>query len=542
MSSRRDPLAGPPVPPNNTKPGYQTGGSASQQGASKGMAGKFASAFRRQTAEEREARRNKNAGKELGRSQTYNPRMDVIDKLDLSGIHGDSMFHHDSPYDACTPHANRSSKQAPVNAFDPTIDQFTGMSLKGGQRSAGGTSRSRTASNGSSGRRGPNSSLAAQNLSRKEDALEEDADEDVDADDDKSGARPVRPTRRGTGRSVTAPMVPSLPMTGNESASAVHLPSDQRSVTTADSSTNDRERNYYASTSTSRNAVSDMWGHTEEPWQDFAQPKVKSRRPSGANGNGSSRGNSSLHPYGQPGSRDGSTSAASSVLDMEALMTGKTSAERQQEKALAAGGVSPFPEPNYGQSAVSPNENGAPKRSKSLMRRIKSARQYGNVPPPDDDVLELQGRKASQQRSHRYSPSSPVDGRTGDWSNLTATNLGQSASGNLGRSGTRRPTRAEQNRSPHSPPAAGPAGNGEQVTFAEVTPVRSGNGYFDSTVRGGPAAGDEAGSPDEGYGSGSGDGRKGGTNSANGAGLGRSGSIFGRFGRKKSHETRVVTS
>jgi hypothetical protein len=57
------------------------------------MVGKFASAFKRQTAEEKEAKRRDKAQKngQMSRSNTIGgSRMDVIDKLDASGIHGSS--------------------------------------------------------------------------------------------------------------------------------------------------------------------------------------------------------------------------------------------------------------------------------------------------------------------------------------------------------------------------------------------------------------------------------------------------------------------
>ena len=44
-------------------------------------------------------------------------RLDVIDQMDISGIVGASMFHHDSPYDACSPYKNRSGAAAPMRAF-----------------------------------------------------------------------------------------------------------------------------------------------------------------------------------------------------------------------------------------------------------------------------------------------------------------------------------------------------------------------------------------------------------------------------------------
>ena len=42
--------------------------------------------------------------------------VDTIDKLDVTGLFGGS-FHHDGPFDACTPHRNKNNKAAPVMAF-----------------------------------------------------------------------------------------------------------------------------------------------------------------------------------------------------------------------------------------------------------------------------------------------------------------------------------------------------------------------------------------------------------------------------------------
>lgn len=42
--------------------------------------------------------------------------LDTIDKLDVTGFFGGN-FHHDGPFDACTPHRNKNSKKAPVMAF-----------------------------------------------------------------------------------------------------------------------------------------------------------------------------------------------------------------------------------------------------------------------------------------------------------------------------------------------------------------------------------------------------------------------------------------
>ncbi|KAL8817260.1 MAG: hypothetical protein Q9191_008180, partial [Dirinaria sp. TL-2023a] len=45
-------------------------------------------------------------------------KLDVIDQLDLTGIYGTGMVHHDGPFDACNPHRNRKgSQRAPMQAF-----------------------------------------------------------------------------------------------------------------------------------------------------------------------------------------------------------------------------------------------------------------------------------------------------------------------------------------------------------------------------------------------------------------------------------------
>ncbi|CCD24120.1 Pal1p NDAI_0C04600 [Naumovozyma dairenensis CBS 421] len=42
--------------------------------------------------------------------------VDTIDKMDVTALFGGS-FHHDGPFDACTPHRNKNNKAAPVMAF-----------------------------------------------------------------------------------------------------------------------------------------------------------------------------------------------------------------------------------------------------------------------------------------------------------------------------------------------------------------------------------------------------------------------------------------
>ncbi|ANZ77719.1 BA75_05032T0 [Komagataella pastoris] len=43
--------------------------------------------------------------------------LDTIDKLDVTGFFGGGGFHHDGPFDACTPHRNTNKKAPPVMAF-----------------------------------------------------------------------------------------------------------------------------------------------------------------------------------------------------------------------------------------------------------------------------------------------------------------------------------------------------------------------------------------------------------------------------------------
>ncbi|KAK5135436.1 hypothetical protein LTR08_005224 [Meristemomyces frigidus] len=46
--------------------------------------------------------------------------LDIIDKLDVTGIYGQGLFHHDGPFDACNPHRNKNGKSnrpTPMQAF-----------------------------------------------------------------------------------------------------------------------------------------------------------------------------------------------------------------------------------------------------------------------------------------------------------------------------------------------------------------------------------------------------------------------------------------
>lgn len=75
---------------------------------------------RRRRARRRERdERARAEGKSSGQKRVRKPQgLDLIDKLDVTGIYGPSMIHHDGPYDAVQPHRNRKKDtRAPMEAF-----------------------------------------------------------------------------------------------------------------------------------------------------------------------------------------------------------------------------------------------------------------------------------------------------------------------------------------------------------------------------------------------------------------------------------------
>lgn len=60
--------------------------------------------------------RNKSPSKKKQPEPVKAKNLDTIDKLDVTAFFGGG-FHHDGPFDACTPHRNKNQKQAPVMAF-----------------------------------------------------------------------------------------------------------------------------------------------------------------------------------------------------------------------------------------------------------------------------------------------------------------------------------------------------------------------------------------------------------------------------------------
>ncbi|KAI4665874.1 uncharacterized protein J4E78_003339 [Alternaria triticimaculans] len=74
---------------------------------------------RRERRKEREERARDGKDSKSGGKKVRRPQgLDLIDKLDVTGIYGPSMIHHDGPYDAVQPHRNRKKDQrAPMHAF-----------------------------------------------------------------------------------------------------------------------------------------------------------------------------------------------------------------------------------------------------------------------------------------------------------------------------------------------------------------------------------------------------------------------------------------
>lgn len=61
-------------------------------------------------------RRHKKSPSKKAAQPVKSKNLDTIDKLDVTGFFGGG-FHHDGPFDACTPHRNKNVKAAPVMAF-----------------------------------------------------------------------------------------------------------------------------------------------------------------------------------------------------------------------------------------------------------------------------------------------------------------------------------------------------------------------------------------------------------------------------------------
>ncbi|KAF2824795.1 Pal1-domain-containing protein [Ophiobolus disseminans] len=73
----------------------------------------------RRRRERRKERDDRAKDSKSGQRRVRRPQgLDLIDKLDVTGIYGPSMIHHDGPYDAVQPHRNRKKDvRAPMEAF-----------------------------------------------------------------------------------------------------------------------------------------------------------------------------------------------------------------------------------------------------------------------------------------------------------------------------------------------------------------------------------------------------------------------------------------
>ena len=68
---------------------------------------------------DREHRDKDKDGKSRSHHRSRKPQgMDIIDQLDVTGLYGPGMIHHDGPFDACNPHRNKKNyRGAPMSAF-----------------------------------------------------------------------------------------------------------------------------------------------------------------------------------------------------------------------------------------------------------------------------------------------------------------------------------------------------------------------------------------------------------------------------------------
>ncbi|KAJ6258419.1 hypothetical protein Dda_6459 [Drechslerella dactyloides] len=64
-----------------------------------------------------EKNKDEKSKKSSDRRKRAGAPLDIIDKLDVTGIYGGGLFHHDGPFDACNPHRNKNKNRAPMQAF-----------------------------------------------------------------------------------------------------------------------------------------------------------------------------------------------------------------------------------------------------------------------------------------------------------------------------------------------------------------------------------------------------------------------------------------
>ncbi|KAL9056812.1 MAG: hypothetical protein Q9162_002683 [Coniocarpon cinnabarinum] len=73
---------------------------------------------RPERSERERSERDKDGKSRSSRRQRKPQGMDIIDQLDVTGLYGPGMIHHDGPFDACNPHRNKQGSRAgPMSAF-----------------------------------------------------------------------------------------------------------------------------------------------------------------------------------------------------------------------------------------------------------------------------------------------------------------------------------------------------------------------------------------------------------------------------------------
>lgn len=257
---------------------------------------------------------------------------DVIDSLDNSGLGGDATFHHASAYDAVTPHGTNAFHHPLHNGKRPEAkpymeekeDDYTTRSR--GQRTSA-RSAGRTAERPEGVYRGQGSGLASRGL---------------------------------LGDLAPDPVPKPEPISARMRSQSSHG--------TQGTETTHSGRPYGHGRTGSGNPLADMWGHAEEPWEDFATPAA---RRSGERNNGMYSSNSSTTSLertmrnGMRSERTGSERSGSSGPPVERAVGG---APRSIKRSALA--QSYAPDLNNGVGAQDPRDPTPANRPR--VRRSKS--------------------------------------------------------------------------------------------------------------------------------------------------------------------------
>ncbi|KAK6462288.1 Pal1 cell morphology protein-domain-containing protein [Scheffersomyces coipomensis] len=91
--------------------------SSEKSGSDRSKTSSSSSGSRHHSSRHHSSSRNKSPSKKKPAAEPVKAKnLDTIDKLDVTAFFGGG-FHHDGPFDACTPHRNKNTKVAPVAAF-----------------------------------------------------------------------------------------------------------------------------------------------------------------------------------------------------------------------------------------------------------------------------------------------------------------------------------------------------------------------------------------------------------------------------------------